>query len=310
MSSWLSGSSNLSSRLTKALRNSRLWPNRNGSGQGPFIQPDVTIYLLLAILVLLIFLCVAVMAFFYVSQTGRADEGTAVPPTTTLDETTEVIVIIATPTITSTLPAPTAVPTPVLPPMTCSDLQRHDPLVTDDEYTLFLNRNPAFPVSIYCHNMTAVPAEYITLNNTGDNTNFASTAYPDDELITRYAKVRVDLHTLVLDPTDRTFATVTGSVPFYSNVPYNDYGRAVGCNEARPGIALGRGNIDLSGTNFTLDETAAFTLRGTDVEGSGAQIAPDGLIVTLEAGGRCGWVAPDGPLHLNYVPSATQTGAP
>lgn len=301
---WLSGSPRLRTRLNKALMGSRLWQKWSGNGHGPSLQPDMTIYLLLAILVILIFLCVGLVAFFYVSQTGRADGDTAALPPTTFPEPPAVVevIVIATPTVTATLPSPTAVPTPILPPMTCTDLQRFDPLTPDGEYTLYLNRNPAFPVSIYCHNMAVNPAEYITLNNNSDNANFASTAYPDDELITRYAKVRIDLHHLTLDPTDRTFATVGGTVPFYSRVPYNDYGRAVGCNEARPGAALGRGNIDLSGTNFTLDEAVTFTLQGTDVEGNGAQITQAGQIVNLEAGGRCGWIAPDGPLQLKYVP--------
>jgi hypothetical protein len=263
----------------------------------------------MAVLVLEIFLCGGITAFFYISQTEETEREIALPPPTTLPETAAVIevVVLITPTVTATVPVPTAVPTPTLPPMTCSDIQRRDPLAPDGEYTLFLNRNPAFPVVIYCHNMAGSPAEYITLTNTGENANFATTTYPDAELITRYARVRVSLHTLTLNPTDRTFATVSGSVPFYSQMPHNDYGRAVGCNEARPGAAFGRGNIDLSGTNFTLDETVTFTLQGTDAEGSGAQISQGGQIVTLEAGGRCGWVAPDGPLQLNYIPSATQT---
>ena len=307
MFSWLSGSPNWRTRLHNALRGSRLM--RTWNGNGPVIQSDLTVYLLIAILVIEIFLCGGIMAFFYFSQTGEAESETAALPPTALPETPAVVevVVIVTATVTATLPSPTAVATPTLPPMTCSDIQRRDPLAADGEYTLFLNRNPAFPVNIYCHNMMGNPAEYITLVNSGENANFASTAYPSDELITRYAKVRIGLHSLVLDPTDRTFATVSGSVPFYSRVPHNDYGRAVGCNEARPGAALGRGNIDLSGTNFAVDESVAFTLQGTDAEGSGAQISQGGQVVTLEAGGRCGWVAPEGPLQLMYVPSATQT---
>ena len=274
------------------------------NGNGPVVQSDMIIYLLMAILVLEIFLCGGIMAFFYISQTRQIERDTAVPPPTALPETPAVVevIVIVTPTVTASVPSPTAVPTPTLPPMTCSDIQRRDPLAPDGQYTLFLNRNPAFPVNIYCHSMMGNSAEYITLTNSGENANFASTAYPSDELITRYAKVRVDLHSLVLDPTDRTFATVSGSVPFYSLVPHNDYGRAVGCNEARSGSAFGRGNIDLSGTNFALDESVTFTLQGTDAEGSGAQIGQGGQLVTLEAGGRCGWVAPAGPLQLNYIP--------
>ena len=252
----------------------------------------MTIYLLLSILVLLIFLCATMMAFFYVWQTRRDAGNTAVLPPTAFPEVSEVV-IIATPTLSATLAVPTAVPTPVLPPMTCTDIQHSDPTAADGDYTLFLNRNPAFPVNIYCHNMVGSPKEYLSFINTDDSANFASTAYPNDELITRYAKIRIDLHHLTLDPTDRTFATVSGTAPLYSRVPYNDYARAVGCNEAQPGAALGRGNIDLTNTNFALGETLTFTLAGADAEGSGAQMSQGGQIVNLEAGGRCGWVAPN-----------------
>ena len=302
MFSWLTGSPTLRSRLNKSLIGSRVIYSRNGNGNGhKAAGPDVTLYLLLAILVLLVFLCATLMAFFYVWQTGRGEGDTAVLSPTPFPEVIEVIVI-ATPTISVTLAVPTAVPTPVLPPMTCADVRLGDPHAADGDYTLFLNRDPAFPISIYCHNMAGSPIEYLSLVNTGSNVNFASTVYPSDELITRYDKVRIDLHQLTLDATDRTFATVSGTVPLYSRVPYNDYGRVVGCNEAQPGAALGRGNIDLTGTTLTLHETITFTLAGADAEGSGAQISQGGQVVTLEAGGRCGWVAPEGPLRLKYVP--------
>ena len=302
MFSWLTGSPALRSRLNKGLIGSRVIYSRNGNGNGHKADvPDVTLYLLLAILVLLIFLCATLMAFFYIWQTGRSEGDTAVLPATPFSEVIEVVVI-ATPTISATLAVPTAVPTPVLPPMTCADVRLGDPNAADGDYTLFLNRNPAFPVSIYCHNMAGNPIEYLSLVNTGSNVNFASTAYPSDELITRYDKIRIDLHQLTLDATDRTFATVSGTVPLYSRVPYNDYGRVVGCNEAKPGAALGRGNIDLTGTSLALDEAITFILAGADAEGGGAQISQGGQIVTLEAGGRCGWIAPEGPLRLKYVP--------
>lgn len=309
MFSWLSGSPNLRARLHKALIGSRVIYSRNGnsngSGQKTAVVPDVTLYLLLSIIVLLIFICAGLMFLLYIWQTG-SDEGrmVAVPPTAFPKEPDVIeVVVIATPTMSVTLAVPTAVPTPVLPPMTCADIQASDPLASDGEYTFFLNRNLAYPTNIYCHNMAGNPKEYLTLNNTGENANFASTAYPGEELITRYAKVRIDLHHLTLDPTDRTFATVSGTVPFYSRVPYNDYGRAVGCNEAQPGAAFGRANIDLTGTNFALDESVTFTLNGAEAEGSGAQISQARQLVQLEAGGRCGWVAPDGALQLNYVPA-------
>ena len=307
MFSWLTGSPKLRTRLNKAIQGSRVLYARNGNGNGhkPVVMPDVTLYLLLSIFVLLIFLCVAAMTFFYMWQTGQSEAGTMALLPTAFPETPEVIevVVVATPTISATLAVPTAVPTPVHAPMTCADIQRGDPEATDDEYTLFLNRNLAYPVNIYCYNMIGSPREYLSLVNMGDNANFASTAYPNDQLITRYAKIRIDLHNLTLDPIDRTFATVSGTVPFYSRIAYNDYGRAVGCNESQPGAALGHANIDLTGTNFALDETLSFTLAGTDVEGSGAQMSQDGQVVNLEAGGRCGWVAPDGALQLKYVSS-------
>ena len=313
MFSWLTGSPNLRTRLNKTFIGSRVVYSRNdnsngkGGGHQVGIVPDITVYLLLSIMVLLVFICAGMMAFFYVWQTGANAGNTAVSAPTAFPEEPDIIevIVIATPTMIATLAVPTAVPTPILSPMTCADIQYSAPTAADGDYTLFLNRNPAYPVNIYCHNMAGSPAEYLSFANTGDSANFASTAYPNDELITRYAKVRIDLHHLTLDPTDRTFATVSGTVPLYSRVPYNDYGRAVGCNEAQPGAAFGRANIDLTGTNFTLDESLTFTLAGAEAEGSGAQMSQGGQVVNLQAGGRCGWIAPDGALQLNYVPSGS-----
>jgi hypothetical protein len=216
---------------------------------------------------------------------------------------THEVVSAPTATITPTImPPPTAVPTPSLLPMTCTDHQKQNPTAEDDEYILYLNHDPNRPMNIYCHNMGGKPAEYITLFTANGVGNFATTTYPNSERITEYAKIRVDLHTLTVDVTDQTFATISGEVMPNSSVTHNDYGRAVGCNNSQPGAAIGRANINLEGTSFALADTTTFSLAGTDVEGSGGQMSQGGKVADLTAGGRCGWAMPDSPLRLKYAP--------
>lgn len=203
---------------------------------------------------------------------------------------------------TSTPPLPTASPTPVPLPDSCADVKEQDPEAADGLYTLYLGSDANNPVTIYCHSMAEAPAAYLEFANSGSGANYATTAYPGQELVTIYSRVRLDLQTLVVDITDRTFATTSGALPDATLITGNDYATAVGCNAGEAGAAVAQANIDLTGTPFAIAESVTFTIRGHEIEGSEPSISPDRKIVNLEVGGRCGWIAPAGGPTLAYAP--------
>ena len=204
----------------------------------------------------------------------------------------------------------TRTPTPVPLPLTCFDVKAADPEAGDGPYTVYVARDANRPVTIYCHDMAGSPAAYVELASVSDEANFASTAFPGDELVTQYLRVRIDMRTLLVDSSDLTFATTTGGVPDYSDATSTAYGVAIGCNEGGDTPVLGRGNVDLTGTDWMVAEATQFVLQGVDVQGPGATISADRKVVTLSAGGRCGWVEPVGGLYLDYAPAgAPATGA-
>ena len=203
---------------------------------------------------------------------------------------------------TPTQPLPTAPPTPVPLPASCTDVRDQDPEAADGSYTLYLGRDAGKAVTIYCHNMAEMPAAYLEFASSGQAFNYASTAYPGQELVTSYTRVRLDLQTLVVDVTDRTFAETSGSAPEPGLITGTDYATAVGCNAGEAGAAVGQANIDLTGTPFALAESVTFVVRGQESEGGEPDITPDRKVVDLSAGGRCGWIAPAGDLMLAYAP--------
>ena len=262
------------------------------------VRPYLPTWFLAVLGTLAMLLCVlGAFAFNYVDEQNQRATASAA--------------LLQTPAITPTS-APTLTPTAVPLPLTCGDIRAQnaghlvdgaeaEEAAVDGEYTIYLNRNPAQPLTIYCHNMASTPTEYITLLNTGEGVNFASVRYPAQQLVTSYTKLRIDPRTLVVDVSDRTFATVAGELPATALIGSVDYGTAVGCNEGVPGTVVANGNIDLTGLPLVLAEEATFYMSGLDVEGSGAAVSESRQVVEMVVGGRCGWVQPLGAIRLVYV---------
>ncbi len=218
----------------------------------------------------------------------------------------------ATPAVTPTAVWPTPTPTPVLQPASCARIRAINPSAGDGEYTLYLGGDGRFPLTLYCHDMATNPREYLTLTNSGGSANFALIAYPEGALITHYQKVRLDPATLVVDVADQTFATTQMPVPGYSPIAeanladypvlWSNYGYAQGCNRNRTGAPLGAANIDLMDTPLALAESVAFVSSGVVVGSPQADISLDRQTADLTVDGRCGQMAPAGPLQLVYIP--------
>ncbi len=216
----------------------------------------------------------------------------------------------ATPMVTLTIALPTPTPTPRVLPATCADIRTQHPNAGDGEYTLFVAGDGRFPLTLYCHDMRTNPREYLTLPNS--SANYALIAYPEGALITRYAKIRLNPTSLVVDVTDYTFTTTQEPVPGYIPISpdnlasypvlHSNYAHALGCNRGIASAPAGAAAIDLSGTPLALAEFVQFAASGTAVVSASADISPDHQRATLNANGRCGLMAPVGPLTLVYTP--------
>jgi hypothetical protein len=221
------------------------------------------------------------------------------------------------------------------PPATCQDLHARNPSLVDGTYSLYANYRF---FDIYCANMATAPAEYITLTKTGTfpasapfgrapaeatsdggthvvflNTyNFFSLEAngPLSELVTMYSKVRVLLSTMEIDITDTTFSQTMSYNPASPIVPIQ-YATVEGCAGGFPNAPpTSYGNIDLTGTPFTVNDTfnifrdgyvnaAGFWTQATSIHNS--SIAVTGQSLQIGDGGACGGVTPGNPGRLKIA---------
>lgn len=270
------------------------------------IRSLAPIWVLLGLGVLL-FLCCAATAFLGSYLTGQNDQD-ATATAETAAAATSTAVALAT-NITATVPIATVTPTPIPNPTTCAAIREQNPEAADGEYTLYLDGNIERPVTIYCHDMDSFPLEYLTLINTGGPSNYSMISYPEGALVTQYQKLRINPATLIVDRSDKTFATYPDNIEGYSaisnveNYPViaADYARAEGCSRGDPEAPPGQANIDLTGTDFALSQTVEFTFEGGAVQDPVVEISQDRRIVDLSISGRCAHIEPADELRLTYV---------
>ena len=180
-------------------------------------------------------------------------------------------------------------PPPPPPPASCQDIKAKTPGAVDGEYTLFINHDPSKPWTAFCHAMGTSPAEFLSLHALGNDHNFsqytAGGAVSGSNVRTLYGKVRVDPATLLVDISDQTFSTSSGSLihggETVSSMPY---GVAMSCDDSPSGA----GNIDLTGTPFAV-ATGEFLQGGTDSAAGTSTYSSDNRVVNLTGGGYCGW---------------------
>ncbi|WP_420644763.1 GON domain-containing protein [Candidatus Leptofilum sp.] len=202
----------------------------------------------------------------------------------------------------------TVTPSPVPLPNSCAMLKQQQPTAEDGEYTLYLRGKTAVP--LYCYNMATKPQEYLTLPATTTGGNFSLISYPEGAIVTLYEKVRLNPSSLIVDPTDMTFATLADSFSGYNaligeqlaNYPVasSDFAQATSCNRNQPDAPLGRANVDLTGTPFVLNPAIRFSSFGGEVNETINEISADGKVMTLAVNGRCGIIQPSNPIQLVY----------
>ncbi|XP_071099527.1 A disintegrin and metalloproteinase with thrombospondin motifs 20-like [Haliotis cracherodii] len=191
-------------------------------------------------------------------------------------------------------------------PESCADIKKLINPPMDGDYWLY---PPGLAgqerVRIYCHNMITTPEEFISLPipNSGN--------YPNEELIPcsgpkkyrvigggwgswTYNKIKLALTTLVVNQTDRTFATWIGTP--------QDYGESLDCyhnHGTTRGLCgpVGTFTIDTTGTGFRVSPSLSWKSFGW-MPWTIFSRASNGLVVNLNCGGYCGGCAPDGLLTL------------
>jgi hypothetical protein len=206
----------------------------------------------------------------------------------------------------------------------CSEVRQQDPSASDGEYILDLQGKTA---SIYCADMSGTPTEYITLALTGPDVNYSF--FPGSHVDhryrwylitgvnahTSYLKIRIDPVSLVVDQTDVTFTNkisvgVNGydwSNPSFNPTPKTaNYATASDCYNMYSN--RGKANVNLSGTDFAIDDSVVFSTQGWAQNGS-FTMNEERQVVDMTGGGWCGGTGPEGPLKLK-VNSAADHVAP
>jgi hypothetical protein len=252
------------------------------------ITPYLPIWTMSVLMLLMAFLCIGGAFGVNYLLSRPQDDAVVVAPL----ETVPAVVEDAT-------PYPTSTPTV---PRRCNDVLLADPEATDGEYEILIGNGSDQRATIYCHDMASgAPTEYISLNNADETTNFATITGEQGEVLAQFEKVRVALPALRVTLADRTFATIEGAVDESdANVPYPDFGVAVGCNDDPPIEIFGAANINFSGTGFAIGESVEWVLFGKDADGL-ANVSEDRISADISAGGSCGWMWPAGDLVLDIV---------
>jgi hypothetical protein len=188
-------------------------------------------------------------------------------------------------------------------------LKEQQPATEDGPHTIYLRGRTA--VALYCHNMANTPIEYLTLPATANGGNFSLISYPEGAIITQYEKVRLNPSSLIIDPTDMTFATLAESLAGYNAisgeqlatypVTASDFAVATGCNRNQADAPLGRANIDLTDTPFIVSPEMTFASFGGEVQEASSVVSEDGKTVNLAINGRCGIIQPSSPIQLVYL---------
>jgi hypothetical protein len=175
----------------------------------------------------------------------------------------------------------------------CAQVRASVPSAADGAYELYVGGDWAKPWSAYCADMDTAPLEYLELVATAAGSNFSG--YPvggfittGTDVMTSYARVRLDPVTLRIDTGDGRFSVSTGSHPHGGDtVTSVCYATAMSC-----GGAWGHANVDLTGTPFSVSP-GTLVPAGNGASGR-ATYGPGNRRVDLAGGGTCGWVAPVG----------------
>ena len=192
------------------------------------------------------------------------------------------------------------------PPRSCEDARRAgqsaDGLRSIDPD----GNGPLRAFKVYCagmaHGASGESArDYLPLGADGERNSthyrYGKSACPCPDLVRRFSYVRLDPSTLVIDPSDGTFATYDRTLSCEhrhrnqcgesTNLAWGGAGSCRGV-----GDTSGSASIDLSGTGFVLAPDTRFVPAGFGAAGS-AIVSADRRSAQLSAGGLCGSLVPE-----------------
>ncbi|XP_041367221.1 sushi, von Willebrand factor type A, EGF and pentraxin domain-containing protein 1-like [Gigantopelta aegis] len=188
----------------------------------------------------------------------------------------------------------------------CSEVKACNSQYGDGDYWIYPAPYGTTKAKIYCRNMNNGAIEYVTLNtiNVGYKPPVSNMHCGGEESPgcskgggeTRYEKIRVNIQTMEVDRTDRTFAYTAFGIP-------RNYGEAADCYSIHYGnirVACGpKGtfNIDTTGTGLIVDPTLSFPVTGWNAWGQVVR-RPGGTQIDLLCGGWSGACRPDKDMLL------------
>ena len=186
-------------------------------------------------------------------------------------------------------------------PGNCAEVKKDNPQARDGEYFLNVNhKSDSYWLSIYCHNMAGVPAEYITLP-AGDEVNFSKNSQGSFAAEVFFSKLAVDVSTLQVLADDLTFARIENlagqSVP--GTDPSPQWGKGMQCDSCSSSSFAGYLQIDLTGTPFHLPLDTTFITWGYNPCMEMFTRSESYQEVFARCGGYCGGCYPAGTSMAN-----------
>ncbi len=165
------------------------------------------------------------------------------------------------------------------------------------------------PFEVYCHNMnTEEPKEYLELKQTGENYNYSlyksGGARTGEDVITHYSKIRINPKTLIVDIGDKTFSSSTGQLYYRGNPTESSGGYGIAWDCITYYSSEGKANIDLTGTQFKIDDNIIFdpTIPGHSWKGNGTSLFEQNRqVVNTTGGGYCGGNIPKYTNDVNEI---------
>ncbi|XP_046580623.1 A disintegrin and metalloproteinase with thrombospondin motifs 9-like [Haliotis rubra] len=187
---------------------------------------------------------------------------------------------------------------PAANPHNCSDIKQCLPGATDGEYWIYSPTLGNKKVRIYCHNMSSVPSEYVTLfhTNKGDYPGVRDLDCDGEEPmtggkagVTSFSRVKVNAENMTVITDDYEFAFSTGTP--------SPYGQGLDCYTRHSGNVRntcgpkGTFLIDTRGTGLLFSKNIQWQYKNPNSWGI-AQRFHNGTVIEILGGGNCGGVKP------------------
>lgn len=198
-------------------------------------------------------------------------------------------------------------------PRTAWDIHEMYPHAPDGEYDLYLGGDLTSHVRLHCHDMTGMPAEYVTLHSPDNYSEWPASSTPGQKwrhgrtIRTTFSRIRISGDSGMVDLSDHTFARTEGG-PLTDSGAHGsrgptwkaaDYATATASNhdsnaghQSRQPYSTAK--VDLSGTGLRMADGVVWRTSGWDFRPKGDHTPDPGTMhqMTVTVGGAPGWCAP------------------